>query len=255
MFCVASRSAGCGGRTLSRRTVRKMSRGRRFPPCAGKVLSLPGCWRVASRLPRPRGELHLEGPRRVVDRGWSPRARGSRRPPADEARRVGFIPARAGRSSLLVSGMLTLWGGSPPGRGGLVWSVGSRFWSGWIPARAGRSLGIRETGAAQGVDPRYCGALPSFRGASQPRLRFIPIPAGGCRCSDPGVAISSGRPRTPHPTGDQGRHNRLIDPVAEPRQAPEASPRRSTRPTAEPDDARCGGACSNVLRDQHELVD
>ena len=90
--------------------------------------------------------------------------------------------------------------------------------------------------------------LPSLVSGSSPFRR-------GCRCSEHGDAIALGRPRTPHSTDDQGRHNRLIDPVAEPGQATEAPPRRSTRPTAEPDDARYGGACSNVLRDQHELVD
>ena len=115
---------------------------------------------------------------------------------------------------------------------------------GSIPVRAEPSACTNTHRCRRSVHPRCCRALPSFRGASQRRLRFIPRFGGAL-----------GRPRTAHPTGDQGRHNRLIDPVAEPGQAAEASPRRSTRPTAEPNDAPCGGACSNVLRDDHELVD
>ena len=63
-------------------------------------------------------------------------------------------------------------------------------------------------------------------------------------------------PRTPHPAGDQGRHKQMIDPVAEPGQAAEASlPLFDATNGMEPDDARCVGACSDVLRDEHEVVD
>ena len=169
MFCVASRSAGCGGRTLSRRTVRKMSRGRRFPPCAGKVLSLPGCWRVASRLPRPRGELHLEGPRRVVDRGWSPRARGSRRPPADEARRVGFIPASAGATPRSVA-----------------WSALGRVHrcpSGSPAVRVFRETPLRlpSVSGVAGVHPPACGASAAPDGQTSRRRGTSPRARGNPR--------------------------------------------------------------------------
>ena len=63
-------------------------------------------------------------------------------------------------------------------------------------------------------------------------------------------------PRTPHPAGDQGRHKQMIDPVAKPGQAAHASfPPFDATNGMEPDDARCVGACSNVLRDEHEIVD
>ena len=63
-------------------------------------------------------------------------------------------------------------------------------------------------------------------------------------------------PRTPHPAGNRGRHRQMIDPVAEPGQAAEASPPPFDATNGmEPDDARCVGACADVLRDEHEILD
>ena len=48
----------------------------------------------------------------------------------------------------------------------------------------------------------------------------------------------------------------MIDPVAEPGQAAHASsPPFDATNGMEPDDARCVGACSNVLRDEREIID
>ena len=48
----------------------------------------------------------------------------------------------------------------------------------------------------------------------------------------------------------------MIDAVAEPGQAAEASlPLFDATNGLEPDDARCVGACSDVLRDEHDVVD
>ena len=48
----------------------------------------------------------------------------------------------------------------------------------------------------------------------------------------------------------------MIDPVAEPGQAAHASfPPFDATNGMEPDDTRYVGACSNVLRDEHEIVD
>ena len=90
--------------------------------------------------------------------------------------------------------------------------------------------------------------------------RLRPVgPGSNCRCSSavmPEAANSGVHPRTPHPAGDQGRHKQMIDPVAEPGQAAHASPPLFDATNGmEPDDARCVGACSNVLRDEHEIVD
>ena len=58
------------------------------------------------------------------------------------------------------------------------------------------------------------------------------------------------------PLATKGRHKQMIDPVAEPGQAAHASsPPFDATNGMEPDDARCVGACSNVLRDEHEIVD
>ena len=63
-------------------------------------------------------------------------------------------------------------------------------------------------------------------------------------------------PRTPHTAGDHGRHNQMIDPVPETGQAADASPPPFDATNGmEPDDARCVGASSNVLGDEHEIVD
>ena len=63
-------------------------------------------------------------------------------------------------------------------------------------------------------------------------------------------------PRTTHPAGDHGRHKQMIDPGAETGQAADASPPPFDATNGmEPDDARYVGASSNVLRDEHEIVD
>ena len=70
-----------------------------------------------------------------------------------------------------------------------------------------------------------------------------------------GVVSAWVDPRTPHPAGDHGHHKQMIDPVAETGQAARASSAPFVATNGmEPDDARCVSA-SNVLRDEHEIVD
>ena len=90
--------------------------------------------------------------------------------------------------------------------------------------------------------------------------RLRPVgPGSNCRCSSavmPEAANSGVHPRTPHPAGDQGSPQTDDRPRRGTWTGCHASPPLFDATNGmEPDDARCVGACSNVLRDEHEIVD
>ena len=123
---------------------------------------------------------------------------------------------------------------SPRARGGRIGSTGSSMPIGLVPAH--------------GVDLRRAPASPDHH-------RLIPALAEWTRRLAAVMRWSGVDPRTPNPAGDQGRHKQMIDPVAEPGQAAHASPLPFDGTNGmEPDDPRYVGACSNVLREEHEIV-
>ena len=128
-----------------------------IPACAGNTPTDAINFVITSVHPRVCGEHLQKGERPFVVGGSSPRVRGTRLGGANRPHCSRFIPACAGNTSIISSGISISNGSSPRVRGTRD-DPDNRFYRGrFIPACAGNTISWLVRTAQCAVHPRVCG--------------------------------------------------------------------------------------------------
>ncbi len=193
-------------RGARRRAPDRAGAGRLIPARAGSTIGSPWPTSTTPAHPRASGE-HVPGSSGEPPQpGSSPRERGAQPGVSEAVREPGLIPARAGSTAVVASGVLdgqahprasgehddfhyidrAAQGSSPRERGALARVDGDGRGDGLIPARAG-STDVAQSGILGGeAHPRASGehsasaSRPTISSGSSPRERGAPRPRARC---------------------------------------------------------------------------
>ena len=221
------------GKPLS--TPRSDSRKRLIPAHAGKTAATPKPAPVCRAHPRSRGEnAPNEGYEAKVS-GSSPLTRGKHQGRRERRRRVGLIPAHAGKTAGISPNKLVRWahprsrgensapstafarkpGSSPLTRGKLRQAWEQHNYAGLIPAHAGKTVGEGGESLGEGAHPRSRGenapsSVPSsWYSGSSPLTRGKRVRGRRTRMDTGLIPAHAGKTRGHRPPGrDQRAHPR-----------------------------------------------